>query len=237
MDYLEKDWGGLNATDALLPGASTEQRWLSQEPHWLNSTRANNTHWASLAPQIHSATTTIPGQDFPTHEWTNVMPPSLEDIYGVSAQQFRCTAPAPFGAPVGPLPVNPDFPVWSTAGHTPMAPGGYTDDGASGYIGTGVDVYAHNGWQSPSLTATINASSAHHSAEDLWSHTCSMAAGGSTRTSSSSAQQVLEEQLLMHAAVGEERHYRGMSGSSASDMSGPEGVSDRWTERNASSFH
>lgn len=93
MDHLEKSWGGLNSPGTMTPGDLDEQRWLSRGPQWLSDTQENNDHWASVAPEYHTATA-MPGQTFPAHKRADMPLPSAVHPSSVSAQHFQYMAPA-----------------------------------------------------------------------------------------------------------------------------------------------
>lgn len=235
MDHLEINWGGRAATDTPTAGDLEEHRWLSNDPHWLHDTHVNNNHdWASLAPEMCSATAT-PSQAFPTHEWTDVMPPGLVNANNSSVQHPpyssiqhpRHMAPAPGFPAAGPNPMAGVHPVWATAGSTPaMAPGG----GAFAHMGARPAAgHPHNGWHAWAHHAATNPSLAQHGAGAAWQHSSRPAVAASERTPAPNAEELLGEEVIYRAA---EQDIRGTSSSSASDASGPEGDNDGAAERN-----
>lgn len=201
MDHLEKGWDDLSATELWIARHSEEQRSLSKEPHWLHDTHHNNNHWASLAPDIHSATM-IPSQTFPTQTWTDVMPPGLVDTNGYAAQQLQHTAHAPGYPATGSPPMAGVNTVWSTAGYTPgMPPAGGVHGGTCAYVGALPENYAHNGWNSSAEATMTNAASADQAAGGMWPHSSS-----ATHVTASAAHQIFGEKRVHHAPEGGERY-------------------------------
>ncbi|CAN0103454.1 unnamed protein product [Scytosiphon promiscuus] len=224
MDHLGKDWGG--AADSMpIPRDVEEERWLPGESHWLNGTQGDTNHRPSLAPKPQN-TSAIPHQTLPTHEWTDVMPPSFVDS-GFSTHQLQHMAPAPEFPAVGPLPTTHVGPVWSMAGQAPaMSP--FSRSLASGSVhgmGVGADVHTRYGWDSRCLADASNPSADYHNAGDMWRYASGMAADSSFRTSNSNAHQVFDGHMLFNAAV-REGEYSDMSGGFTSDMGEPEDSND-----------
>lgn len=212
MDHLEKNWGGLNVTNAVTAG---EQRWMSKEPHWLHDTRENE-DWASLSSESHFATAT-PGQTFPTHEWTDVMPPGLGERTYSPYQQFQhaAHAQAPGYPAAGPYPMASISQAWSMGGQSPAtAPG--LHGGTSVYTGAHADGHVHNGWHFSASLAATNMSLAHDGAGTVGPHCVRAGAASSDGVRVSTAQEVFCEKAVYNTAVGGERDLRGTSGSSTS---------------------
>ncbi|CAM9553176.1 unnamed protein product [Scytosiphon promiscuus] len=236
MDRLERNWGGLTAPGKPTAGESEEQRWLSNEPHWLHDTQENNHHWASLAPEIHSSTA-VPSQLFPTHEWTDVMPPGLVDAKSIAAHRSPQLVPPPAFPSAGPHPSSYVNQAWWMAGRTQAMPpddwvydGGYAPPGARG------GGHPHHGWYSSAPAAAANAPTAYYGATAMWRQSSSMSAAGSDQMTASSARQAFGEKVVHSSDGSGEREFRGMSGSSTSDTSGAEGGYDGSAERTADRF-
>lgn len=236
MDRLDKNWGGLKAPSTAAAGDSEDQQWLSGEPHWLHDTRENNSHWASLAPDIHSATSIL-DPTFPTHEWTDVMPPGLGGTRRASAQLLQYMASAAGVPPVGPHPMAYANPAWTMAGDAPAAAaGGRAHEGASGHMGAHTDGHAHSGWHSPALPPDTNASLSYHGAGASWSYS-SRAAASSQRMTASTAQQMFGEKLVHKTTAGGQQEFGRTSSSSASEAGGADSGNDGAADRIADHFH
>lgn len=203
---------------------------MSEEPHCLDDTDENNTHWASLAPEYHSGAA-IPGQRFPMYEWTDVMLPFPAETSSVIAQHVEHMVPAPGPSAVGPLSTTGVSPVWSTPGHRPsMTPSESTYERSPAWMHPCADGQIHTGWQLSASIAAANAAWTYHRAGAMWPSFPSATGPSCGRMTASPAQLVFGEKAVHNAAVGIEGELRRTSGRSTSEMGGAGGDNDRTLE-------
>lgn len=237
MDHLDKTWSGVNAAGAPTATDSQEERWLPKEPHWLQDAHVNNNHWASLAPEMRSATA-VPDRNFPKHEWSDMMPPGRVDTNNFSAEQLQYMAHASGVSAAGPHPMACANPPRFMVGHTSaMPPAGPPADGASAYMGALASGHNHDGWDAPAAAAANNASFAYHGAGAMWPHSSGQTAAGSERMIASTSQQNFGEKAVHGAPVSAEQYHCRTSSSPTSEAGGVESVTEGSAERTAGNFH